>query len=112
MCADWRSRRPARASPRSWGYRRSTRLSGYTGSCSTTDVRHRQALIPAPQKARAAVTWLPAVLRDPVLDVLIAGNRLAQEAVGQELLTRVDVRIIRYRRSVQLTSRHLALRCP
>jgi hypothetical protein len=46
---------------------------------------------PGPAKARAAVTWLPAVLRDPVLDVLIAGNRLAQEAVGQELLTRVDV---------------------
>jgi hypothetical protein len=47
MCADWRSRRPAHASPRSWGYLRSTRRGGCTGSCSTTDVRHRQALIPA-----------------------------------------------------------------
>jgi len=46
---------------------------------------------PGPAKARAAVTGLPAALRDPVLDVLIAGNRLAQEAVGQELLTMVDV---------------------
>jgi Uncharacterized protein conserved in bacteria C-term(DUF2220) len=46
---------------------------------------------PGPAKARAAVTWLPSVLRAPVLDVLLAGNRLAQEAVGQELLTRIDV---------------------
>jgi hypothetical protein len=46
---------------------------------------------PGPAKARAAVTWLPAALRAQVLNVLVAGNRLAQEAVGQELLTRVEV---------------------
>lgn len=46
---------------------------------------------PDPAKVRAAVTWLPAALRAPVLDTLVAGNRLAQEAVGRELLTRVDV---------------------
>jgi len=46
---------------------------------------------PGPAKARAAVTWLPADLRPPALDVLVGGDRLAQEAVGRELLTRVDV---------------------
>lgn len=46
---------------------------------------------PGPAKAQAAVTWLPAALRPLVLDVLVAGNRLAQEAVGRELLTRVEV---------------------
>ncbi len=46
---------------------------------------------PGSAKARAAVTWLPAALRTPALNVLVAGNRLAQEAVGQELLTRVEV---------------------
>jgi hypothetical protein len=46
---------------------------------------------PGPAKARAAVTWLPADLRSSALDVLVAGNRLAQEAVGRELLNRVNV---------------------
>jgi hypothetical protein len=49
---------------------------------------------PGPAKARAAVTWLPADLRSPVLDILVAGNRLAQEAVGRELLPRVDVPLV------------------
>jgi len=31
-------------------------------------------------KARAAASWLPLALRGSVLDVLVAGNRLAQEA--------------------------------
>ena len=46
---------------------------------------------PGPDKARTAAHWLPPSLRGPVLDVLIGGNRLAQEAVGRELLTRVEV---------------------
>jgi hypothetical protein len=46
---------------------------------------------PSPEKARAAVTWLPAPLRDPVLSILVAGNRLAQEAVGREVLARTEV---------------------
>jgi hypothetical protein len=44
---------------------------------------------PEPVKARAAVGWLPPALRAAVLDVLVAGNRLAQEAVGLELLHRL-----------------------
>jgi hypothetical protein len=39
------------------------------------------------EKVRAAVTWLPAPLRPRALEVLLSGNRLAQEAVGLELLT-------------------------
>jgi hypothetical protein len=46
---------------------------------------------PSLEKARAAVIWLPAPLRDPVLSILVAGNRLAQEAVGRELLARTEV---------------------
>jgi hypothetical protein len=41
---------------------------------------------PNSAKARTVVEWLPAELHAPVLDVLLAGNRLAQEAVGLELL--------------------------
>ncbi len=36
---------------------------------------------------RAVVSWLPAPLRPRALEVLLSGNRLAQEAVGLELLT-------------------------
>jgi len=43
---------------------------------------------PDPVKARTAAGWLPPALRTAVLDVLVAGNRLAQEAVGLELLHR------------------------
>jgi hypothetical protein len=43
---------------------------------------------PDAAKVRAAVTWLPASLRGGVLDLLTAGNRLAQEAVGLDLLHR------------------------
>ena len=49
---------------------------------------------PGVVKAHAAVAWLPAPLRAPVLDVLATGNRLAQEAVGLELLTKVDLRSV------------------
>jgi Uncharacterized protein conserved in bacteria C-term(DUF2220) len=42
---------------------------------------------PAGDKVEAAVTWLPASLRPRVLEVLLSGNRLAQEAVGLELLS-------------------------
>jgi hypothetical protein len=53
-------------------------------------VEHGQAApadsTPEPVKAGAAVGWLPPALRTAVLDVLVAGNRLAQEAVGLELL--------------------------
>jgi hypothetical protein len=47
-----------------------------------------------PGKARAAATWLPVALRAPVLDVLLAGKRLAQEAVGREVLSRADIRAV------------------
>jgi hypothetical protein len=43
---------------------------------------------PDAAKARAAVRWLPASLRGAVLNLLAAGNRLAQEAVGLDLLHR------------------------
>jgi hypothetical protein len=46
---------------------------------------------PGPEKAQTAVTWLPAPLRAPVLSILVAGNRLAQEAVGRELLAKTEV---------------------
>jgi Uncharacterized protein conserved in bacteria C-term(DUF2220) len=46
---------------------------------------------PDEAKARAAVIWLPVALRASVLEVLVAGNRLAQEAVGRELLTKVKL---------------------
>jgi hypothetical protein len=39
------------------------------------------------EKVEAAVTWLPAPLRPRVLEVLLSGDRLAQEAVGLELLS-------------------------
>lgn len=39
------------------------------------------------RRALNAVTWLPAPLRDQVLQVLLDARRLAQEAVGLELLT-------------------------
>lgn len=91
MCADWRSQRPAR------------RLAAELELPPLNPAERLYQLLldhgrtapagsyPGPAKARAAVTWLPSVLRAPVLDVLLAGNRLAQEAVGQELLTRIDV---------------------
>jgi hypothetical protein len=47
-----------------------------------------------PGKARAAAAWLPAALRAPVLDILLAGKRLAQEAVGREVLSRADIRSV------------------
>ena len=47
-----------------------------------------------PGKARAAAAWLPAALRAPALDVLFAGKRLAQEAVGREVLSRADIRSV------------------
>jgi hypothetical protein len=47
-----------------------------------------------PGRATAAAAWLPADLRAPVLDVLFAGKRLAQEAVGREVLSRADIRSV------------------
>jgi Uncharacterized protein conserved in bacteria C-term(DUF2220) len=47
-----------------------------------------------PGKARAVAAWLPIALRAPVLDVLLAGKRLAQEAVGREVLSRADIRSV------------------
>lgn len=38
-------------------------------------------------RVQRAVQWLPASLRPPVRDVLCTGHRLAQEAVGLELLS-------------------------
>ncbi|SDY62467.1 hypothetical protein SAMN05660209_03299 [Geodermatophilus africanus] len=40
-----------------------------------------------PAKVRKAVVWLPAELRPPAEAVLMEGKRVAQEAVGLELLT-------------------------
>jgi hypothetical protein len=44
---------------------------------------------PDPVKAEAAAGWLPPSLRAAVVDVLVTGKRLAQEAVGLELLHRL-----------------------
>jgi DNA-binding NarL/FixJ family response regulator len=44
---------------------------------------------PEAGRARAAVRWLPDQLRPPALDVLLGGRRLAQEAVGLEVLLRM-----------------------
>ena len=40
----------------------------------------------APAKAEALVEWLPVTLRDAAYRVLVGGGRLAQEAVGTDLL--------------------------
>ncbi|MBI3687637.1 MAG: hypothetical protein HY241_09965 [Actinobacteria bacterium] len=50
---------------------------------------------PDAARARAASAWLPESLRVSVLDVLLAGNRLAQEAVGLELLHNEPPRTVR-----------------
>ena len=53
------------------------------------DHGHRAPVDPVPtgERVRRAVSWLPAAMRSPVRQVLEAGDRMAQEAVGLELLT-------------------------
>jgi hypothetical protein len=41
-------------------------------------------LVYADNRDRAAAEWLPAALRAPVLDVLFAGERLAQMLSGEK----------------------------
>lgn len=46
---------------------------------------------PPAERVRRALEWLPDLLRERAGDVLGRGRRLAQEAVGLELLTRVEL---------------------